>query len=329
MRIVFMGTGPFCVPSLQAVQESGHDVVAIITRPDRPGPGNKKPPANPMRDAAVAAGLPVHAPEDVNATAGLELVKSLQPDALVVCDFGQILSKACLSIPPKGGVNLHASLLPKYRGAAPIHWAIFYGETETGVSVIHMTPKLDGGPIVAMKKVAIGPSETTEQLEPRLAEIGAAAVLDSLNLLATWDGNSDLGEVQDHSKATKAPRLAKNDGRVQWTRSARQIFNQVRAFQPWPGTFTLVPRSKGDPIRLILEEVSVVAEAADEVPDLAESDPSPGTVVKVEKDVLWLATGSGILAIHRVKPSGKRVMDIGEWLRGYPQELGAQWSVEL
>jgi methionyl-tRNA formyltransferase len=269
---------------------------------------------NPMRDLAEARGLPVFAPEDMNSADSLALLSSLRPDLLMVCDYGQILSPACLSVPPLGGINLHASLLPKYRGAAPINWAILKGETETGVTVIHMTPLLDGGPCVAIRKTPIGAEETTAELEPRLAELGVAAVFEAIDLLSHWDRVSPVGVVQDQTLATKAPRLKKTSGVVKWERTATDIVNQVRGLKPWPGTHTSWLRADGEPLRLILDKVSLAAEITTDAP--------PGTVVAVTNDRLCVATGDGVLSLDRVQPAGKRVLSAAEFLNGYRVQAG-------
>ncbi|MCR9116577.1 MAG: methionyl-tRNA formyltransferase [bacterium] len=201
-----MGTGPFAIPTLKELHESNHEVPAVITRPDRQGPSRKKQPAAPMRDAAAELNIPRHAPEDINSEEGVALLASLKPDLLMVCDYGQILSKEALSTAPMGGINLHGSLLPKYRGAAPVHWAVYNGDPETGISVIHMTTRLDGGPILTERRTPIEPNETTETLEPRLAILGAAAVLEAIEMLAKWDGESVIGNIQDAKQTTKAPK---------------------------------------------------------------------------------------------------------------------------
>ena len=174
----------------------------------------------------------------------MEQLRELNSDLLVVCDFGQILSSQALSVARLGGINLHGSLLPKYRGAAPVNRAIWNGEEETGVTVLHMTPRLDAGPSLGRKSTAILPDENAGQLEQRLSKLGVDAVAESLTLLQQWDGTSPIGQVQDPGLATNSPRLSKADGRVDWTQSAQRISNQVRALNPWPGTFTAWRRPK-------------------------------------------------------------------------------------
>src|SRR6478672_654673 len=206
MRIAVLGTGPFAVPMFAALLDSHQEVAALITRPTPPAKGRQKSPPNPMSDQAESHGLPIHAPETINGKEGLAVLRQLLPELLVVCDYGQILSPEALSISTLGGINLHASLLPKYRGAAPIHWALLNGERETGVSVIHMTPRLDGGPILVQRAASIGDEETQPELEQRLAAIGKEAVQEAIDMLEKWDRTSSIGTLQDAAQATKAPR---------------------------------------------------------------------------------------------------------------------------
>ena len=211
MRLLMMGTGPFAVPMFRALLSSDQQVVALVTQPLAPAAGRRSSVATPMRDAAAAAGLPILDPEDVNDAAVVSQLAGLQADVFVVCDYGQILSPAILAMPPLGAINLHGSLLPEYRGAAPINWALFHGRTETGVSVAYITPRLDSGPLLVQRRTAIGPAEDAVQLEARLAELGVSAVLDALGQLAAWDRRSPLGTPQDPRRAS--PRAASEEER--------------------------------------------------------------------------------------------------------------------
>lgn len=311
-----MGTGPFAVPTLQALYESDHSVVALVTRPPRTAHGKTQAEVNPMREAAIRAGTPILEPESVNTDEVRRELLTYEPDLLVVCDYGQILAPATLAVARLGGINLHASLLPKYRGAAPINWAIYYGETETGVTVIHMTPQVDAGPAIAQTRVAIGPNETAPELEPRLAAAGAPLVLDCIGLL---DREEAQPIPQQPTQATRAPRLKKIDGLVDWARSARDIRNQVRAMQPWPTTYSFWQRPGAEPLRLILDRVTVL----DAAPGSAAA---PGHVAEAGGDRLVLGTGDGQLSIERIQPAGKRVLTTAEFLRGYPVRPGQQFG---
>jgi methionyl-tRNA formyltransferase len=319
MRLIMMGTGPFAVPTFERLCQSRHEVVALITRPPRPIHGKSREEANPMRAVAEARGLSVHAQEDINAPPARAVVASCRPDLLVVCDYGQILSSAVLEIARLGGINLHASLLPKYRGAAPIQWAVYHGEQETGVTVIHMTPRLDAGPAIVQVHTRIGPTETAAELEPRLAELGATAVLEAIDAL---EAGTARPIEQDPALATRAPRLQKALGEVDWSRTARQIVNQVRALTPWPKTYTFWPRAEGEPLRLILEAVH-----AEPLPATVDGPPAaPGTVLEAGGERIVVAAGSGALAIDRLQPSGKRVLLAAEFLRGYALQAGDRFG---
>ena len=220
MQLVMMGTGPFAVPSLLALHRSHHEVVALFTRPTAAVRSRGKPPRNPMREAAAEYGIPTFDPPDINNSDAHETLRGLTPELFVVCDYGQILSAQTLTIARLGGINLHGSLLPKYRGAAPVQWAVLCGEKVTGTTVIHMTPKLDAGPTLVQRQTEIGPEETAAQLEQRLADDGVRGVLEAIEMLQNWDGESELGTVQDNQQATRAPRLNKRDGEVDWNKSA-------------------------------------------------------------------------------------------------------------
>ena len=319
MRIVVLGTGPFAVPLFQSLVDSRHEILALITRPTPPAKGREKAPPNPMRDLAEQRGLTVHAPESVNSEEGLILIRSLKPDLLVVCDYGQILSAEALGIARLGGINVHASLLPKYRGAAPIQWALLHGESETGVSVIHMTPRLDGGPILAVRATLISSDETQLALEDRLAHLGIEAVHEAIDLLGKWDRASPIGTPQDPQLATKAPRLKKEHGLIDWQRTAEQIRNQVRALKPWPGTFTFWSRPGHEPLRIVIDRVSILGLGIRAAAMVDSSAPvhQPGEVVVSDRQQLIVATGDGGLSLINVQPAGKRVMPVADFLHGY------------
>lgn len=318
MRILMLGTGPFAVPTFRALCESGHEVAALVTRPEHSGRGGRKPPPNPMRGEAEARGVRVFAPESVNTDEARAELAALASDLLVVCDYGQILKSETLAVARHGGVNLHASLLPKYRGAAPFQWAIYHGETETGDSVIRMTAGLDAGPVIGQCRTPIGPDETAGELEPRLAAMGAPLVLAAVEQIAA---GAVAPLPQDPSQATKAPRLRKADGRIDWSRSAAQIKNQVRAFEPWPRSHTDWRRDNREPgatgvspapTRLIVRRVALTG----------ETSPSPPGVVLEAAGRLLVATGEGVLEVLEIQPAGKRSLAAAEFLRGYPLEIG-------
>ena len=318
MRILMMGTGGFAVPTFHALLRSNHDILALVTRPPRPIHGRRRQRVapNPMRDVAEEHGLRVLMPESINDEEAVNEIIQFDADLHVVCDYGQILSKDALASARLGGINLHASLLPRYRGAAPINWALYNGEQETGVTVIHMTPRLDAGPNLIRRATPIAPDEDAVALEERLAQLGSDTVKDAVSLLEQWDGVSEIGERQDPELATKAPRLTKADGAVDWSRSAQQIYDQVRAMKPWPGTFThwQGPRRT---MRLVLEQVSVVD-------DESATGAQPGSVIDHESSRARIACGQGALDLEVVQPEGKKRMPIEDFLRGYPLSASDQ-----
>ncbi|MEK6233528.1 MAG: methionyl-tRNA formyltransferase [Planctomycetales bacterium] len=311
MRLVMMGTGPFAVPALQRLWDSAHEVQGLVARPPVAARGRRRtPPVSPTKELALRLGMPVWEPADVNAADFREHLESLRADLLIVVDYGQILSRETLAAATHGGLNIHASLLPKYRGAAPINWAIYHGETESGVTVIQMTPTLDGGPCVVQESVPIGPDETAEELESRLSEVGADAVMQAIQAVGS-DAVRPLD--QDPSLATKAPRLKKSDGEIDWSRSAEAIRRQLRAMQPWPKSFTFWRPPSRDPLRLIIDQA--------EVRSLASAE-SPGTILAADGRQLIVATGEGALEIVQVQPAGKRVMPVADFLNGQLVEPG-------
>ncbi len=350
MRIIMFGTGPFAVPTFQSLLESDHDVPALVTRPIADAGKRRKSAANPTRDAGEAAGINILNPEDVNIADSVAALLAFDADLFVVCDYGQIMSKACLSAARLGGINLHGSLLPKYRGAAPINHAILNGDETTGVTVIHMSPRLDAGPCLSKAEMPIGPDDTTETLEPQLARLGVGPVIDAISVLAEWDGESPIGEIQDRSLATKAPRLKKSDGRIDWTQSAIRIRNQIRAYQPWPGSFAIwvsMVRGKQKQTRLIIHAATVIDEADHSGNQLAgdkfvsentagmdtntggklvPEGLSPGQVAISNAGALAIKTGDGFLSIELIQPADKNPMPIADFLRGKQPGVGDSFT---
>jgi methionyl-tRNA formyltransferase len=304
MRLVMMGTGPFAVPTFRSLIESHHAVLALVTGALKEQ-GKRPATTNPMREVAAKCGTPIFDPESVNAPPSQERIGQFQADLLVVCDYGQILSTATLAQARLGGINLHASLLPKYRGAAPINWALWNGEKETGVSVIHMTPQVDAGPVIAQGSTPIDADETAVELEARLAQIGAWLVRRAIDSL---ESGTLEALPQSAALASKAARLKKSDGAIDWNKPALSIKNQIRALEPWPKTYTYWYRPGGPPLRLIAGPAIVVA-----------ADPSapPGCVLEAKHDRLLIATPQQALQLTGVQPAGKRMLSIAEFLRGY------------
>jgi methionyl-tRNA formyltransferase len=301
-RIVFLGTKDFALPSFEYLCETGHGVVALVTQPDRPQGRKQLLIPSRIKEAAQARGIRVEQPVDINKPASLEMIRSYDPDLLVTAAYGQILSADLLGIPSLGGINLHGSILPAYRGAAPVARAIEQGQTETGVTVIRMTPRIDAGGMMAFASTPIGPDETAGDVEDRLATIGAPLIAQAIAELVA-------GTVkilpQDRSKVTKAPKLTKTDGQIDWTRSNLEVHNLVRAMQPWPIASTHWLRADS-PLRLIVHETRT-----------AEGEGEPGKVLESQGDRLVVAAGSGAVQLIRVQLEGKKVCPVVDFLRGH------------
>jgi len=275
-------------------------VVLVVARPPR----GRDAQASPLQLSGQSLGLDVWAPASVNLPDSQARLAALAADLLVVCDYGEILRPATLATTRLGGINLHGSLLPKYRGAAPVQWAILRGETETGNTVIQMAPGLDAGPCLAQERTPIDPDEDAATLESRLAALGAALVLRVVDELAIGAARSI---EQDPTEASKAPRLTKEHGAIDWSRSAIEIKNLVRAVQPWPRAYTYWLRREGSPVRLNVNRVQLAGRG-----ELAGAS---GEVVDASNQLL-VATGEGILEILELQPAGKRAMSAAEFLRG-------------
>jgi methionyl-tRNA formyltransferase len=233
MRCVFLGTPAFAVPTLEALVSAGHEVIRVVTQPDRPRGRSQQLTASPVKEAALRFGLPVYQPERIRRPEAVQYLAGLTPDAMIVVGYGQIIPQSVIDIPPHGIINVHASLLPKYRGAGPIQWAIANGETRTGVTSMRIDAGLDTGDMLLKAETEIGPEETAVELGARLAARGAALLVETLEGIA-----SIMPREQDQAQATYAPLLKKEDGLIDWRRPAHAIHNRVRGFQPWPGAYT-------------------------------------------------------------------------------------------
>jgi methionyl-tRNA formyltransferase len=309
LRVVMMGTGEFALPTFNGLYETGHTIVGLYTQPDRTGRGHHHH-QNPMKQTALEHETPVFQPESIKTAQALDELRSLNADLYVVAAYGQILSKELLQIPRCGAINVHASLLPKYRGAAPIQHAILNGETETGITIFEIRPKLDAGPILGTAELSIGPKETAGELEQRLAELAVPLTKRVIDQIES--GKVDACE-QDSSAVTLAPRLQKSTGAVDWSQRATEIGWHIRAMQPWPNAFTFLEPHDGDPIRLILLDV--------ELSELDDAAP-PGTVLFADRKHLVVQTGDGALELLQVRPQGKRAMAVADFLCGHTIQAG-------
>jgi methionyl-tRNA formyltransferase len=314
-----LGTGPFAAPTLKALVASPHDVALVVTRPPR----GREPAASPLARAAEELGLRIWSPDSVNIADSQARLLSLAADLLVVCDYGEILKSETLAATRLGGINLHGSLLPKYRGAAPVQTAILRGETETGNSVIQMTPGLDAGPCLGQDRLQIDPDEDAQELESRLAAQGAALVLQVVDQLAAGTAQP---VPQDKAQASKAPRLTKEQGAIDWSRPAAEIKNLVRAVRPWPRAYTFLFRTGAPPLRLNVDRVAL-ARTALAVRAHTDSALLPGAVLHADQELL-IATGDGVLELLELQPAGKKSMSAGDFLRGYRIQDGDRFGPE-
>ena len=334
-----MGTGTFAEPTLEALLAGPDPVVGVFTQPDREGVqkrGSTRQVGRGMKEIAAEKGVPVFQPESVNAPDGVAMLRALQPDLLVVAAYGQILSKEVLSIPTQGAINVHGSLLPKYRGAAPVAHAILNGETETGVTIIRMSAGLDAGDMLAKASIPIG-DETAGELEAKLAPLGARLAVETIQRLKA---GPVVGEKQDPKLVTKAPKLTKEMGLIDWSQPAGQVCRQVRAMQPWPTAYTYLHRPGKPPMRVIVSR----AQKLDEL-QLEQVIRERGAIIRIlfrevsEKPVgsitvpphggLWVATGSGsTVSVLELQPAGKKRMTAEEFLRGHPLKEGDRFGPE-
>ena len=305
LRVVFFGTPEFAVPTLESLLKSPYEVVGVVTQPDRPRGRGHKTTASPVKTAATAAGRQVLQPSSVKDPAFVSELSRLTPDLGVVAAYGQILTDAVLAVPRLGMINVHASVLPRYRGAAPVHRAVIDGERETGVTIMRVVKALDAGPMLAVARRPIDPEETSDEVERDLADLGARL------LVKTIPGMLDGSVVeipQRNSEATYAPRLSKDDGHIDWSWAAQRIHNLIRGLHPWPHAATFVGSR-----RLILHRSRPVP---------GPVSGTPGAVVEALGDRLLIATGDGGLDILEIQTEGKRPMSIREFLSGHPLAPG-------
>jgi len=310
MRLIFMGTPAFAVPSLTRLLQAGHEVALVVTQPDRPAGRGKALRTPAVKQAAEAAGLSAIQPVKIRDADVISRLRRVRPEVLVVVAFGQLLPRTILDIPTKGCLNVHASLLPKYRGAAPIPWALIRGETVTGVTIMEIVEEMDAGPILLQRKIPIAAEDTAGTLEDRLAPLGAEALIETLRAV-------EHGEVtripQNEAEATYAPRLPPDIGRLEWSRSAGDLWNLVRGLAPQPGAYTFYG---GRLVRVLGAQ-----------PLRGDHSTRVGTIVGVRKGMgVEVATGQGTLLLTQLQPEGRRVMTAEEFCRGYRAEVGSGFA---
>ena len=301
LRIVFCGTPEFAVPSLKRLlKEADFEILGVVTQPDRPRGRGHELHRSPVKEAAIAAGIPVYQPEKIKSDEAYAYFKRLAPDAVVIIAYGQIISPRLIAIPRLGWINLHASLLPKYRGAAPINWAIANGETRAGLTTMLIDAGLDTGPMLLTYDTNVGPNETAPELAARLAEAGAPLIAETLK---KFDRGEITPKPQDNSQATFAPVLKKEDGRIDWSLSAQQIYNRIRGFDPWPGAFTSF---RGKSCQIWGKPLKPVSAGG-----------MPGILLPTQEDgLLVICGGNSVLRVEHVQLEGRKRVTDREFMSG-------------
>ncbi len=344
LKIIMMGTGKFAAPSFESLLRGEDRVIALYTQPDRDtgsrSTSSTRQIGRGLQEIALEHEIPIYQPGKVNELDQLEFLRSMQPDLLVVAAYGQILSRSLLGIPRFGGINVHASLLPKYRGAAPIARAIQNGESETGVTIIHMSPALDAGDMLAQQAISIDFNETSGELENKLANIGAELLKQTIQQLKAGTLQSI---IQDTAQVSKAPKLQKEEGNIPWHLSAIELHNHIRAMQPWPSAYTFFVRPNKPTLRTMIYKTRPITGL--------NEDTLTGSLVESWKELpagswirhpnypqeLWVAVGSSprsdstqrdVIAIEELQLAGKSKLSAGEFLRGHPYMPGYRFSKE-
>lgn len=307
MDIVYMGTPDFAVPALEKLIEAGHKIMAVVTQPDRQRGRGKEVLYSPVKECALKYGIPVFQPAKIKAPEAVEQLRSYHADIFVAAAFGQILSKEILEMPRYGCVNIHASLLPKYRGAAPIQWAVINGEDKTGVTIMQMDEGLDTGDILTQREILIAQEETGESLFEKLSILGAELLVETLD--GIWRGEV-VKRKQDASLSTYARMLKKEDGRIDWSRPSKQIEQQIRGMNSWPSAYTMW---NGKTLKIWKAQWNQSVHAH-----------APGTILTVEKESVSIACGEGVIRIMELQLEGKKRMAVKDFLLGYHMEEGSR-----
>ena len=307
-RIVFMGTPDFAVPSFKALLDAGYEIPAVFTQPDKPRGRSGKPAPSPVKEAALEAGIEVYQPKKIRTEENVELIRQLAPDAIVVAAFGQIIPKAILDIPQYGCINVHASLLPKYRGAAPIQWAVINGDEVSGVTIMQMAEGLDTGDILYVREVPLAADETGGSLFDKLSLTGAQALVEALKKLE--EGSIVPVSQPEESPTPYASMLRKEMGLINWSDSANKIERLVRGLDPWPSAYTFL-----DGKQLKIWASSVVG--TEEAPSAEGDEQECGTVIRTDQDSIYVKTGDGLLRITQLQLEGKKRMPCDAFLRGF------------
>ena len=311
MRIIFMGTPEFAVPVLESLINSRHEVVAVVTQPDRPKGRGKNMQFSPVKECALAHNIPVMQPVNVSVPEVIDELRAYEPELIVVVAFGQFVTKKIREMPKYGCINVHASLLPKYRGAGPIQWAVINGEKESGVTTMYMCREIDKGDMLLKDMVTLDPKETGDSLHDKLSMMGGPLLLKTIDQL---EDGSAVRIPQCEEESTYAPKLEKTMGNIDWTMDADRIERLVRGLNSWPGTFTKI---HGKTVKIW--DCDVVRQET-----LTENQAAakPGTVIVSEKDQLIVKAGNGALSLRMLQPEGKKNMTVDAYLRGYPIAQG-------
>lgn len=306
MKVVFMGTPDIAVPCLQKIIDEGHEVIGVVTQPDKPKGRGKKLCMSPVKELALKYDIPVYQPIRARDDEFVQTLKHLNPELIVVVAFGQILPKAILDIPKLGCINVHVSLLPKYRGAAPINWVIINGEQKTGVTTMYMDEGLDTGDMILKSEVDLDDNITAGELHDKMMEIGADTLKQTMDLI---EKGCAPRETQNHDEFSYAPIMNKSLGNIKWNNSAKEIHNLVRGVNPWPSAYTIY---NGDTMKIWKTEV------------LGEkSDKTPGTILKVDKDGIRISTEDNIILVKEIQMPGKKRVLVSEYIKGNTIESGA------
>lgn len=321
LRVLFMGTPDFAVPVLQSLIDGPDQVVAVITNPDRPAGRGKKPKAPPVKELALQAGLPVMQPTKIKTDDFRDELAALKPDLAVVVAYGRILPQKVLDVPRLGCINVHASILPRLRGAAPINWAVIRGHARTGVSIMQMEAGLDTGPVYHIAELEIGPRETAGQLHDRLMHLGGPALQ---QVLARLRQGPVTPTEQDHDNSTYAPMMSREDGDLDWTLTAIELDRRVRGFSPWPGTWTTVHEAQEGRWQDMRLKIHEARPWEGELPQGCLVDPKPGQICYAADGLLLVGTGQGILEVLRCQAPGRKAMEARDFLHGCPLGAGTQ-----
>lgn len=316
MRLVFMGTPDFAVPTLQALAAHGHDVVGVFTQPDRPSGRGKNLKPSPVKVAAQELGLPIYQPHRVKSPEGLEYLKELAPEVIIVVAYGQILSKEILELPPYGCINVHASLLPDWRGAAPIHWAILEGDKKTGVTTMQMDEGLDTGDMLLKAECPIGEDTTTGELHDTLAQSGAKLLIETLEQLQ----KGKLQRMPQSGQTRYASLLTREHEKINWARTTRDIHNQIRGLNPWPGSYTIFRDETVKVWKSKIYEGSGGNEGLEKL--LSSKGSKPGEIIECNPQGLLVQTGDGLIWIIEVQPAGKKAMPARDFFLGRHAQVG-------